>query len=63
VRFREPARGFPWAWDEEAAAAAAHLLARQSVRLGAEFLAVADAIAEAVLRRGVSPAAGPERGS
>jgi len=37
---------------------AAHLLATQNARLGAAGPVAADAIAEAVLRRGVLPAVG-----
>jgi hypothetical protein len=62
-QFREPARGFPWAWDEEVVAGAAHLPARQIARLAVASPVAADAIAEAVLRRGVPQAAGPERES
>jgi len=57
-QFQELARGFPWAWDEEVVAGAAHLPARQSARLAVASPVAADAI-EVVLRRGVPQAAGP----
>jgi len=60
AQFREPARGFPWAWGEEVVAGAAHLPARQSARLAVASPVAADAIAMEVLRRGVPQAAGPE---
>lgn len=62
ARFRGLARGFPWAWDEEAVAAVAHSPAGQSERLAAAC-PVVGAIAGAALRRGVRRAAGPERES
>jgi hypothetical protein len=61
AQFRELARGFPWAWDEEVVAGAAQLLKRQGARLAAACRVAADAFAESVLRRGVLPAVGPER--
>jgi hypothetical protein len=60
AQFQELARGFPWAWDEEVVAGAAHLQARQSARLAVASPVAADAIAEVVLRPGVPQAAGPE---
>jgi hypothetical protein len=60
ARFREPGRGFRWAWDEEVVAGAARLPEHQSERLAAGCLVGADAIAEAVLRRDVPQAVGPE---
>ncbi|HEV2102029.1 MAG TPA: hypothetical protein VGR58_04545 [Candidatus Acidoferrum sp.] len=61
ARFREPGRGFPWAWDEEVAADEARLPERQSARLAAVCPVAADALAE-VLRQDVPRAVGPERG-
>jgi len=63
AQFRELARGFPWAWDEEVVAGAAHLPARQNARLAVANPVAADAIAMEVLHRGVPQAAGPERES
>jgi len=63
VQFQELARGFPWAWDEEAVEGAAQLPAHQSVQLGVACPVVADAIAEAALRRGARQAVGREHGS
>ena len=62
VKFRGRARGFPWAWDEEVAAVAAHRPARRGVRLAAAFPVVADANVEAALRRDVLPAVVQEGG-
>ena len=59
-QFRELARGFPWAWDEEVVADAVRLTAHPSARFAAAFLVAADVIAGAALRRGVPQAAGPE---
>lgn len=61
ARFREPVHGFPWAWDEEVVAGGARLPENQSARLAAACLVVADALADAVLRRDVPWVAGPER--
>jgi hypothetical protein len=61
--FRAPARGYPWAWDEEAVVGAVHLPARQSARLGVASPVAADAIAEVVLRRGATQRAGLGRES
>ena len=61
MKFLAPARGFPWAWDEAVAAGVAQLWKPQDARLAAVFLVAADALAEAVFRRGVPPVAGPER--
>jgi len=58
AQFRELGHGFRWAWDEEVVAAEAHLLAHRSARLAAACPVAADAIAKAVFRRGVFPAAG-----
>lgn len=60
--FRALARGFPWAWDEEVAAGAAHRPAHQGVRLAVAFPVVADANVEAALRRGVRAAVVQEGG-
>jgi hypothetical protein len=63
VKFQARARGFPWAWDEEAVAGAAHWPTRQDVRLGVACRAAVDAIAEAVPHcRGVRPAVVHEGG-
>jgi hypothetical protein len=62
-QFPELARGCPWAWDEEVVAAAANSQAHQSARLAVASQIAGDAIAEAVLRRDVSKAAGLERDS
>jgi hypothetical protein len=61
AQYRELARGFPWAWDEEVVAGAARLPVRWSVRLAAGCPVAADATAKKVHRRGVPRAAGPER--
>jgi hypothetical protein len=62
VKCQGLARDFPWAWDEEVAAGAAHLPARQGEPLGAAFRVAADAIVGVVLRQGVRPAVVQERG-
>jgi hypothetical protein len=63
ARFREPGHGFLWAWDEEVAAGEGRLLERQSVPLAVECLVAAGALAEAVPRRDVPRAVGPEDAS
>jgi hypothetical protein len=63
AQFQALARGFPWAWDEEVVAGAAHLPERQSERLAAANPVAEDAIAGAVLRPVVPQVAGPERES
>jgi hypothetical protein len=63
ARFRELGRGFPWALNEEVAAGAAQLRKRRGALLAAACLVAVDAIADAVLRRDVRRAAGPERAS
>jgi hypothetical protein len=63
AQFREPGRGFRWAWDEEVVADEVRLPERRSARLVAACLAAADAIEEAVLHRDVPQAVGREGAS
>jgi hypothetical protein len=63
AQFREPARGFPWAWDEEVVAGAARWPAHRIALLVVAFRVAEDAIAEADRRLDASRAAGPERDS
>ncbi|HET6930435.1 MAG TPA: hypothetical protein VFI45_08945 [Candidatus Acidoferrum sp.] len=62
VKFRGPGRGFPWAWDEEVAAAAGRQPGHQSVRLGVVCLVASDAIAEAVIHQDVRQTVALDRG-
>jgi hypothetical protein len=62
-QFRELARGYPWAWDEEVVADAAQLQTRQSGRLAAACPVAAGVLAEAALRRDVPWAVGLEHES